>query len=154
MRQFLATSSVGTGCQLWLASMLGVLWSPVTISTSGFRAVIRGTAASNSSIRFTFAAKLPSSPRAVGVLEVDEEEIVLRPVLFEHVDLLGERLRLADDLHADQPGQALVHRIDGDRGGPQAVDFFVAGQVRLAGEAAQRQAVGLRLAGREARGPA
>ena len=62
VRQNLAESSVGTGCQLWLASMLGVLWSPVTISTSGLSAVIRGTAASNSSMRFTLAAKLPSSP--------------------------------------------------------------------------------------------
>ena len=35
--------------------MLGVLWSPVTINTSGSSAVIRGTAASNSSMRFTFA---------------------------------------------------------------------------------------------------
>src|SRR4029079_4458953 len=62
VRQNLAERSVGTGCQLWLASMLGVLWSPVTISTSGLSALMRGTAASNSSMRFTFAAKLPSSP--------------------------------------------------------------------------------------------
>ena len=86
---------------------------------------------------------------AVGVFEVDEEEIVLRPVLFEHVDLLGERLGLADDVHADEAGQAFVHRIDGDGGGLQAVDFFVARQLRLAGEAAERQAVGLLLAGEQ-----
>src|SRR5262245_60727915 len=61
-RQQSLTSSVGTGCQLWLLRKLGVLWSPVTISTVGFRAVIRGTAASSSSVFFTFAAKLPSSP--------------------------------------------------------------------------------------------
>ena len=41
---------------------LGVEWSPVTTSTVGSRAVIRGTAASNSSVRCTFASKLPSSP--------------------------------------------------------------------------------------------
>ena len=65
---------------------------------------------------------------AVGVLEVDEEEVVLRPVLFEHVHLLVERLGVADDVHADESGEALVHRIDGDRRGLEAVDFFVAGQ--------------------------
>ena len=36
VRQTSDTSSVGTGCQLWLFSRLGVLWSPVTISTVGF----------------------------------------------------------------------------------------------------------------------
>ena len=84
---------------------------------------------------------------AVGVFEVDEEEIVLAPILLEHVDLLGQRLGLADDFHADQPGQTLVHRIDGDRRGPQTVHFFVRRQLRLLGEAAQRQAVGFRLIG-------
>ena len=62
VRQFFAHSSVGTGCQLWLFSMLGVLWSPVAMKTSGFSFMMCGTAASYSSVRFTFAAKSPSSP--------------------------------------------------------------------------------------------
>ena len=110
--------------------MLGVLWSPVTISTSGLSAVIRGTAASNSSVRFTLAAKLPSSPVLSVYLKWMKKKSYLRPVLFEQRHLLVERLRLADDVHADQLGEALVHRIDGDRGGLQAVDFFVARQLR------------------------
>ena len=56
--------------------------------------------------------------RAVGVFEVDEEEVVVVPILFEHLHLLVERLGLADNIHADQSGQALVHRIDGDRRRP------------------------------------
>ena len=58
-----AASSTGTGCQLWPFSRAGVLWSPVTASTVGRKAVIRGTTASSCSIIFTFSAKLPSSPR-------------------------------------------------------------------------------------------
>ena len=131
VRQLSATSSVGTGCQLWLLSMLGVLWSPVTINTSGFSAMIRGMAASTSSIRFTFASKLPSSPVLSVYLKWMKKKSYFDQFSFEHVDLLVERLRLADDVHADQPGEALVHRIDGDRRGLQAVHFFVAGQIRL-----------------------
>jgi hypothetical protein len=80
---------------------------------------------------------------AVGVLEVDEEEVVLVPVLFENLHLLVERLGMAEDVHADELGEALVHRVDGDRGGAEAVDLFVAGNARLAGDAAEGAAVGL-----------
>ena len=38
---------------------------------------------------------------AVGVFEVNEEEVVLLPVLFEQRHLLVERLRFADHVHAD-----------------------------------------------------
>ena len=149
MRQNLAERSVGTGCQLWLASMLGVLWSPVTISTSGLSAVMRGTAASNSSVRFTFAAKLPSSPVLSVYLKWMKKKSYFDQFCFEHGHLLVERLGFADDVHADESGEAFVHRVDGDRGGAQAVDFFVARQLRLAGEAAEREAVGFRLAGEQ-----
>ncbi len=127
-RQQLDTSSVGTGCQLWLFRYAGVLWSPVTISTSGLRAATRGIIASNSSVRFTFASKLPSSPGAVGVLEVHEEEVVVGPVLLQQIDLFVQRGRLANDLHAHQPGQSLVHRVDGDRRSAQPIDFLVGRQ--------------------------
>jgi len=42
--------------------LLGVLWSPVTISTSGFSARTCGITASKRWIMSTFAGKLPSSP--------------------------------------------------------------------------------------------
>ena len=54
--------------------------------------------------------------------------------------------RLAHQFHADQLGQALVHRIDGDGGGLQPVDVFIARQGGGIGETAHRQPVGLRLA--------
>src|SRR5262249_248716 len=78
----------------------------------------------------------------VGVFVVDEEEVVLRPVFFEHGHLLGERLGFADDVHADEPREAFVHRVDGNRRGTEAVDFFVARQVGLAGDAAESEPVG------------
>ena len=55
LRQTSDNKSVGTGCQLWVRKRLGVLWSPVTISTVGSRAMMRGIAASSSSIRCTLA---------------------------------------------------------------------------------------------------
>ena len=132
--------------------MLGVLWSPVTMSTSGLSAVIRGTAASNSSMRFTLAAKLPSSPVLSVYLKWMKKKSYFAQFCSSTRHLLVERLRLADDVHADEPREAFVHRVDGDRGGPQAVDFFVARQLRLAGEAAEREAVGFRLAGEQLAG--
>src|SRR5438477_310350 len=80
---------------------------------------------------------------------MQKEEVELAPALIEHFDLLGERLSLPDNLHADEAGEALVHRIDGDRRRFQTIDFFVARQVWPAGEAAERQAVRLLLPGQE-----
>src|SRR5437867_8012746 len=57
-RQRLDHNSVGTGCQLWLFILLGVLWSPVTISTSGLSARTFGISLSRRSIISTLAAKL------------------------------------------------------------------------------------------------
>ena len=51
---------------------------------------------------------------AVGVLVVQEEEVVLVPDLLQRIDLLGQRGAGVEDVHADEPGQALVHRVDGD----------------------------------------
>src|SRR5207249_11247451 len=61
-RQVLDHSSTGTGCQLCERSLLGVEWSPVTISTSGSSARTLGNSPSSFSIISTLAAKLPSSP--------------------------------------------------------------------------------------------
>ena len=87
-------------------------------------------AASSSSIFFTLASKLPSSPVLSVYLKWMKKKSYLLQFCCEDVDLLGERLGLADDLHADELGQALVHRIDGDRRGLEAIDLFVARQVR------------------------
>ena len=59
---FGAQNSSGTGWKLCDFIRLGVEWSPVTISTSGFRPISFGTSASSASITETFLAKSPSSP--------------------------------------------------------------------------------------------
>src|SRR3974390_299380 len=56
------TSITGSGCQEWPFIAQGVEWSPVMASTSGRLRSRIGSAASNSSIAFFLAAKLPSSP--------------------------------------------------------------------------------------------
>ena len=43
-RQYFEQIATGTGCQLWLRSIAGVEWSPVTTSTSGFKSVRAGSA--------------------------------------------------------------------------------------------------------------
>ena len=88
---------------------------------------------------------------AVGVFEVEEEEVVFGPVAFEDVDLLVERLGCTDNVHADEAGKAFVHRIDGDGGGLQSVDFFVGGKLGFFGEAAKGEAVGFFLVGQDFR---
>ena len=93
-RQQLDTSSVGTGCQLWLFRYAGVLWSPVTISTSGLSAVTRGITASNSSVRFTLAAKLPSSPVLSVYLKCRKKKSKSAQFCFQQIDLLVQRGRL------------------------------------------------------------
>ena len=94
VRQQSDASSVGTGCQLWLLRKLGVLWSPVTISTSGFRAVTRGIDRVELLDPLHLLVEVAVLAGAVGVLEVDEEEVVVVPMLFEHVDLFVQRLGL------------------------------------------------------------
>ncbi len=86
---------------------------------------------------------------AVGVFEMNEEEVVLRPILFEHGHLLVERLGVAEDVHAHEPRETLVHRIHGDRTGAQAVDFVVAGEAGLGGDTTERTAIGFELTRQE-----
>ena len=60
-----AASSTGTGCQLWLFSLAGVLWSPVTIRTSGPSSTIAGMLAVELlDAALTLRWKSPSSPAA------------------------------------------------------------------------------------------
>lgn len=79
---------------------------------------------------------------AVGVFEMNEEEIVLRPIRFEHGHLLVECLGIAEDVHAHEPRETLVHRIHGDRTGAQAVDFVVTGEAGLGGDTTERATIG------------
>ena len=46
-----------------------------------------------------------------------------------------------EDVHADEPSEALVHWVDGDRGRPQAVDLRHGLDFWVAGEPAERAAV-------------
>jgi hypothetical protein len=82
---------------------------------------------------FYFRIEVAVLARAVGVFEVNEKEIVLRPILFEHLHLLVERLGIAEDVHANEPRETFVHGIDGDRAGFEAVDFLVAGRIGFGG---------------------
>ena len=78
----------------------------------------------------------------VGVFEVDEEVVVV--VVFGEValELLGDGLRPFELGHADQLGQALVHRIDGNAARAQAIAVLEQRDVRLVGNAAHQEAVG------------
>ena len=72
-------------------------------------------------------AESQGSP-AVGIFEVDEEKVVIVPRLFQHVDLFGERIAAVPTIVMPTScGQALVHRVDGDRGGRATEDLAVAG---------------------------
>ena len=82
---------------------------------------------------------------AVGVLEVQEEEVVLIPILFKDFDFFLERGGLADELHADEGRESFVHRVDGDRGGVETVEFLIGRQNRLGREPAHSEAVRFRL---------
>ena len=85
----------------------------------------------------------------VGVLEVEEEEVVVLPAGGQGVDLLVEGVGRADQRHADEPGEPLVHRVDGDRRRAEPVELLVARELRLGRESAEHHAVGLRLIGED-----
>ena len=77
----------------------------------------------------------------VGVLKVDEEKVVLVPVLLQYFHLLVQGRGIADDVHPDQPCQALVHRIDGDRGGAKSINLLEGWQLWLGSEAPEGSAI-------------
>src|SRR5207244_2567065 len=66
-RAVAADSTTGTGCHEWLRSLLGVLWSPVTISTSGVSARTAGIEPAAPSARGARRGAAEAAPRpAVG----------------------------------------------------------------------------------------
>ena len=67
-----------------------MLWSPVTITTSGFSAVMRGMAASSSSMRLDLGSEVAVLAGLVGVFEMDEEEVVIVPKPFQRVHLVAD----------------------------------------------------------------
>ena len=142
----------GCGCQEWPLMAQGVEWSPVMARTSGFLRSRIGSAASNSSMAFFFAGEIAVFAVLVGVFEVDEEEIEV--VVFGEVplELLPDGLRPLDLLHADELGQALVHRIDGQARRAELVALLEQGNVRLMGDAAHEKAVGGFLPGDDGQG--
>ena len=84
---------------------------------------------------------------AVGFLHVEEEEIVLAPVLGQRLDLTVQGVLVAfhrQDFHAHQAGQALVHGVTGDAGGIQLVHVGETGEVRHVAVPAEQHAVHLR----------
>ena len=66
--------------------------------------------------------------RAIGVLEVDEEEIVRVPILFQDIDLLLQRLSLANNIHPDESRETFVHGINCNGCRSEAVNLLVARQ--------------------------
>ena len=78
----------------------------------------------------------------VGVLEVDEEEVVI--VVFRQVtlELFGDGLRAFDLGHAHQLRQSLVHWVNSQAGGLELIAFLKQRNGRLMGDAAQQKAVG------------
>ena len=91
VRQLRAASIVGTGCQEWLLSAAGVEWSPVTTSTSGLRAVMRGHERVDLLDHLHLGPEVAVLAAAVGVLDVHVEEVVVRPVPLQGGELFRDR---------------------------------------------------------------
>ena len=80
----------GTGCQLWLAQVAGVEWSPATIKDVGAEVddlLERGVDLFQ---RADLGVEVSVFACGVGALVVDEEEIVVFVVGDHFVDYLGE----------------------------------------------------------------
>ena len=109
--------------------------------TSGFSARICGISRRAVSIISTFVGEVAVLAGAVGVLVVDEEEVVVVPHALRAVSIWSSRVCAGvEHVHADQAGQALVHRVDGDGGGS-------AQRHRWFGEAGEDQGLWLAHAG-------
>ena len=78
-----------------------------------------------------FFREIPILSGAVGVLKVQEKEVVSVPVRSQLVDLLFQTLRVAHDVHPDKSGQSFVHRVHSDRRGPQSIDLLVGRKLRF-----------------------
>ena len=88
----------------------------------------------------------------VRVLVMDEEEIVVVVFLLVRLELLRDRLRTFELRHADELGEALIHRIHGDADGLQLVAVFKERDLRLVGDTAHQEAVGWALLGEHREG--
>src|SRR5436305_13633126 len=75
--------------------------------------------------------------RLVGVLVMHEEEVVRLPVLAERRDLALERPTGLQHVHADELGEAAIHRIGRDGCPAEAVDLRKARQLRQLAAPAQ-----------------
>ena len=74
---------------------------------------------------------------AVGVLEVHEEEVILRPMAAQSGDFLLESCPGIQHIHAHQLGHAPIHGVDGDGTGAQLEDIGEFGEAEVLGKAAQ-----------------
>ena len=90
--------------------------------------------------------------RLVGVLVVEEEEVVVVPGLGEALHVLLDLVGGRQFLHADQFRHAAVHGRAGDDCGPNAEPLLHAGPVRPLGEPAGQNHVGLGLVGEHVAG--
>ena len=114
---------MGTGCHECAAICDGVAWSPLTAITSGDERAQSGTTASSVLDRRDLAGAVAVLAGGVGVLVVQEEVVVVVPRAAQDLELLGEVGGPPEHVHAEQPGDAAVHRVDRDRRGaePEAV---------------------------------
>ena len=78
----------------------------------------------------------------VRAFHVDENEIVRFEGIDGGVEFLLHGRWAFDFLHADELGEAFVHRIDGDRGGLESVTVLKERNFRLVRDAAKQEAIG------------
>ena len=99
----------------------------VTTRTSGASASIAGSAGVQPLERRHLAREVPVLPGLVGVLVVEEHEVVGVPVGAQRGHLVGEGAARLEDVHADQAREPPVHGVGGDRRGPEPVHLREAG---------------------------
>ena len=92
-----------------------------------------------------FCVEVPVFASAIGVFEMDEEKVVLVPILLKYLHLLFERLSLPDNIHAHQSREATVHGVDRNCCRFQAVHVFISRNVGFRGKTSQGQTVGFGL---------
>ena len=89
-----------------------------------------------------FAFEIAIFAIAVCFLDVYEEEVVIRPVLFKHGNLIRHGLSRRHNSHADHLRNAAIHRIHRDRERFDPPDFREFWPGWQAGKASQHKAVG------------
>ena len=86
---------------------------------------------------FHLAGEVAILARRVGVLEMEEEKVVVVPSLGQGLDLIIEGRSGVADVHTHQPGKASVHGIDGKGKSIETIDVFEGGNRWVFGEAPQ-----------------